>query len=224
VWGILLVVLPISVGVLLFIHRGDAEGAARIANREIEYLLEPGETIERRAPVMQRHWYDYFRVTHGIMAATDRRLLYVGVPPEEILPREPEPLELEQSSYPYDRPIFMHKTRVFLGTLPGVALDVPGDPRTIAVSNRQRAKLDSVLAIVTRRQSTLRSADERERQSALEAAVRKRQPVFHTVQRGEALELIAKEFGVSVDDLRAWNGIVGNTIRVGASVLVKPWT
>lgn len=37
----------------------------------------------------------------------------------------------------------------------------------------------------------------------------------YTVQEGDALEKIAKQFGVSVNDLRAWNGIKGNKILAG---------
>ena len=37
----------------------------------------------------------------------------------------------------------------------------------------------------------------------------------YTVQEGDALEKIAKQFGVSVNDLRSWNGIKGNKILAG---------
>jgi hypothetical protein len=40
-----------------------------------------------RTSAWQRQWYDFFRVPHGVLAATDRRLMYIGVRPEELLRR-----------------------------------------------------------------------------------------------------------------------------------------
>lgn len=37
----------------------------------------------------------------------------------------------------------------------------------------------------------------------------------HTVRRGESLDVLARRYGVSVQDLRNWNRISGNTIYVG---------
>ena len=194
------------VGALLFIHRGDAEGSARVANREVELMLERGESIDWRAPVMARHWWHYFRVTHGVLAATNRRLVYVGVPPEEILPREPEPQLLEESSFPYDRPIDIWRGRVFLGTLNGIVVRAPGADAHVrrrverAPATRQRAGADEPTA--RRRFAT---AMEDERQRALAAADSARQPVYHVVERGEALELLARQYNVSVEQLQEWN-------------------
>ena len=42
--------------------------------------------------------------------------------------------------------------------------------------------------------------------------------IQYTVQPGDALERIAKEFGVSVNDLRTWNGLKGNKIVAGQSM------
>lgn len=223
-WSVGVTLLLATVGVLLFIHRGDAEGSARIANREVELMLERGEAIDWRAPVMARHWWHYFRVTHGVLAATDRRLLYVGVPPEEILPREPEPQLLEESSFPYDRPIDIWRGRVFLGTLTGIIIRAPGETRTFGVASSERARLDSVLSLMSRHQKAIRDSVEDERQRALAAAEAARQPVFHVVERGEALELIAKQYNVTVDQLEEWNGLDSPKIRVGQSLLVKPRT
>jgi hypothetical protein len=223
-WSVAFTLVLATIGTLLFIHRGDAEGSARIANREVELMLGRGETIDWRAPVMARHWWNYFRVTHGVIAATNRRLLYVGVPPEEILPREPEPQRLEESSFPYDRPIDVWRGRVFLGTLTGVVIRTPGQLRTLGVAASERARLDSVLTLMARRQTEIRDRDEAEREAALRAAFIARLPVYHEVLRGEALELIARQYSVTVEQLQEWNNLPTPRIRIGQNLLVKPRT
>src|SRR5262245_22182086 len=223
-WGVVVVLLLVIIGGLLFVHRGDAEGSARIANSEVELMLERGEGIDWRAPVIARHWWNYFRVTHGVLAATNRRLVYIGVPPEEILPREPEPQLLEESSFPYDRPIDVWRGRVFLGTETGVVIRAPGQMRTFGVTSGERPRLDSVLTLMTRRQQAIRDSVEDERQRALVAADAARQPIFYVVSRGDALELIAGQYNVSVEQLQEWNALPSPKIRVGQRLLVKPRT
>jgi hypothetical protein len=224
VWGVGFLLVLATVGALLFVHRGDAEGSARIANSEVELMLERGETIDWRAPVMARHWWHYFRVTHGLLAATNRRLLYVGVPPEEILPREPEPQLLEETSFPYDRPIDIWSGRVFLGTLYGVVIRSPGQMRTLGAASTERARLDRVLTLMSRQQKAIRDSVEFERQNALAAAFIARLPVYHEIERGEALELLARQYNVSVEQLQEWNNLPTPGIRVGQNLLVKPRT
>lgn len=223
-WGAVIALLVAIVVGLLFVHRGDAEGSARVANSELELMLERGEGIDWRAPVIARHWWNYFRVTHGVVAATNRRLLYVGVPPEEILPREPEPQLLEESSFPYDRPIDLWRGRVFLGSLNGVVIRAPGQMRTFGVTPAERSRLDSVLTLMTRRQQAIRDSLEAERQKALEVADAARQPIFYVVSRGDALELIARQFNVTIEELQDWNALSSPSIRVGQRLLVKPRT
>jgi hypothetical protein len=195
-----------------------------VANSELELMLERGEGIDWRAPVIARHWWNYFRVTHGVVAATNRRLLYVGVPPEEILPREPEPQLLEESSFPYDRPIDLWRGRVFLGSLNGVVIRAPGQMRTFGVTPAERSRLDRVLTLMTRRQQAIRDSLEAERQKALEVADAARQLIFYVVSRGDALELIARQFNVTIEELQDWNALSSPSIRVGQRLLVKPRT
>ena len=223
-WGILFALVLATIGTLLFIHRGDAEGSARVANAEVELMLARGENIDWRAPVMARHWWDYFRVTHGVLAATNRRLLYVGVPPEQILPREPEPQLLEESTFPYDRPIDVWRGRVFLGSLNGIIVRAPGEMRTFGVTGTERARLDSVLSLMGKFQKGIRDSVEGERQKALAVADSVRMPVFHVVVRGEALELIARQYNVTVEQLQLWNNLPSPQIRIGQNLLVKPRT
>ena len=44
---------------------------------------------------------------------------------------------------------------------------------------------------------------------------------FHTVAKGETLYRLSKEYGVTVDDLKAWNNLVDNTIHVGQQLIVS---
>jgi hypothetical protein len=48
------------------------------------------------------------------------------------------------------------------------------------------------------------------------------QPTPYTVVRGDTLFLIAKAHGVSVGELRAWNGITGDLIEVDQVLLIYP--
>lgn len=221
-WSAFLLVLAVGSGVLLFLHRGDAEGSARLANAELEFMLERGESIERRAPVMQRKWWDYFRITHGVLAATDRRLLYVGVPPERLLPREAEPQLLVDAEFPFDRPVRVRRGRVFLGTRVGVTLIGESVGETYGIISRDRPKLDSVLGIVTTRQAALSAALEAERRAAEATLAAARAPIYHLVQRGEALTVIAERYGVSVDSILRWNSLPTDRITAGRRLLVKP--
>lgn len=43
----------------------------------------------------------------------------------------------------------------------------------------------------------------------------------HTVEKGETLYRLSKQYGVSVDELKAWNSLVDNTIHVGQDLIVS---
>ena len=43
----------------------------------------------------------------------------------------------------------------------------------------------------------------------------------HTVEKGETLYRLSKQYGVSVEDLKAWNNMTDNTIHVGQQVVVS---
>ncbi|MCS7155579.1 MAG: LysM peptidoglycan-binding domain-containing protein [Bacteroidota bacterium] len=54
-------------------------------------------------------------------------------------------------------------------------------------------------------------------ESAPESQVR-----HHTVRRGETLSAIARRYGVSIAQLRQWNGLASNRLRVGQRLLIAP--
>ena len=45
--------------------------------------------------------------------------------------------------------------------------------------------------------------------------------VEYTVKRGDTLGKIAKAYGVTVDELRSWNGISGDLIEVGQTIVIR---
>jgi hypothetical protein len=213
-----------ALGFFLYTRRVDVHGARQAARQELAMMLDPGERVEQVAYVMQRHWWDYFRETHGVLAATDRRLLFVGVPPKEIMSPESGPQIFEQRTFPYDRPLRVERGRVFVGTSPGIVLRGPPGKETFAVAAPDRPGVDSVLAVMGRVQTAMRESAERERRAQIYASWIARQPLYHRVERGEALISIAVKYGATPEQLKEWNGLRGDVVKAGQRLLVKPRT
>lgn len=220
-WSATVIAVLCAVLVLYFFYRGDSEGASRIANREIDFLLQRGESVQHRVPVMRRHWWDYFRTTHGVLAATNRRLLYVGVPPEELLSRESEPRELEENAWMYDALREAQRSRSLPGTRPVVALAATGTRDRFFVERRDAGRLDTILTVIRVRQAELLAMQEAERRAVEVSAAAARRPIYYLVQAGESLELIATRYGTTVDSLRVWNALTGDRIQAGQRLLVR---
>ena len=55
-----------------------------------------------------------------------------------------------------------------------------------------------------------------------EAAPAAQQPVFHTVDSGDTLTRLSARYGVSIDEIRRWNGLADDNIRIGQRLQVSP--
>jgi LysM repeat protein len=69
------------------------------------------------------------------------------------------------------------------------------------------------------RQAKQRAIIEGQRKLAQAQAAK---PKFYTVKRGDALSSIAARWNTTADQLRAWNNLESNKIRIGQELLVKP--
>ncbi|MGQ0650008.1 MAG: LysM peptidoglycan-binding domain-containing protein [Gemmatimonadaceae bacterium] len=222
VWMLLLLFVVAAATLAFVLHRGDPEGSARIANAEIEASLEGGERVVARVPVQQRLWWDYYRHTYGVLAATDRRLHYVGVPPAPLLHEDDGPPELVSQSFPYTRGLAISKLLILPRRRPGVRLAGASGTERFAIAPWDTLRLVEVLGVVTRAQTALREVAEAERRATEAAAAASRRPIYHLVQRGEALAVIARRYGVPVESLTAWNALSTSRITVGSRLLVRP--
>ena len=45
-------------------------------------------------------------------------------------------------------------------------------------------------------------------------------PKYHTVKRGESLSSIANDYGITLNELREWNGLTDNSIMAGTRLAV----
>ena len=215
--GLLLVIAGVIA--YLITLRPDVPAARRLARSELLVMLEPLERIESAAWARRREWWDGFRETYGILALTDRRALFVGVPPRELITPERGPQQFVILQIPRDASLRARRSRVDLGTAAGVTLE--DDRDRLAFASNDGTGLDSVLADVTRgRRSDAASLDLARRTRSYEEAVTAK-AVWHVVAAGDALSSIAARYGTTDARLTALNHLAGTTVRIGQRLLVK---
>ncbi len=208
-----------SVLAYLLTLRPDVPGARRLARSELQVLLEPLERVHSAAWARRREWWDGFRETYGILALTDRRVLFVGIPPRELITPERGPQQFVILQTPRDATLRARRTRVDLGTAAGVRISNDRDELTFASSDG--AGLDSVLADVTRgRRSDAASVELATRTREYERVVASRE-VWHVVAAGDALGSIATRYGTTEAHLTELNRLTTTTIRIGQRLMVK---
>ena len=223
-WGAGGLALLAALAFALYSNPADT-GRARATSRSLLLsALDPGERVEQRAYVYQRYWWDYFRETHGVLALTDRRLVFVGVPPVNHLVPDDGPAASERREFPLDTLTLIGRGRVFFGTAAGVVFSTRAGAETFAVPAESRAAADTILSSLARRQALSRAGASRDRRAQEYAAWLARLPVWHRVERGEALSTLATRYNTTVEQLRQLNGLPTDRVRIGQRLIVKPQT
>ncbi|HEY0780031.1 MAG TPA: LysM peptidoglycan-binding domain-containing protein [Gemmatirosa sp.] len=217
--------LLVVVAVLALATTLSPPGAQRIARaaaeQELASELDPSERVLARAYVSQRLWSDNLRESFGLLAATDRRLVFVGEPPAAWIRRhDGGPAELRVQSFPYDVPFTADAQRLLLGTSPGVVVRTPASDVPFLVPRGERAHARDIERVVERALVARTSAGEREQQARVAPAAPA--PVYgvHVVHSGEAVTTIARAYHTTPDVVRQLNRLPNDRIRIGQRLRV----
>lgn len=221
--AILLVGMAV-VGYTVFMRHVDARGAWTAASREINGgMLHYGERVQKWAKALQRRPTDYYRAANGLLVATNDRLIFIGIAPSDKLENEDAPQTILQFEYPSDTLLSLSIERAYFMTARAVRVAYPGLPTTtIAAAPGEERALDELIAYVSRKLVAEREAARREQKLRADVAALINQPIYYIVRRGDAIFSIARRFDATPDQIRAWNNIVGDRVRIGDKLVVKP--
>lgn len=200
---------------------GARRAARAAADQELATELDPGEKVIGRAYVSQRNWWDNFRESFGVLAATDRRLLSVGLPPAPWLERAREgPPELRVQSFQYDAPFTAAAHRLFAGLTRGVVVQTPSGEVAFLVPRGEAGRVREIEQVVERALVARRDAVEREQLATRAPPPPPPRYGTHVVKYGEALTSIARRYGTSADVIRQLNQLSRDNIRAGQRLRV----
>lgn len=212
-------------GYALWQRHLDPVSARATLTRELStYALDPGETLRASAFLYWRSPLSYFRSTHAVLAATDRRLLLLTLTPPDPLTREMETPLPTIRDLPKDTTVHVDTGRVMFGSSRGITLSARDVRERWAARDDQWPQVRAVVADLSTVQRTMREDADAIATGRLAAVERARQPIWHVVHRGEALGAIAERYGTTSERLRQLNAMTSDRIRAGDSLLIKPRT
>src|SRR6185503_5495589 len=98
-----LIAIAIIVQFAVHMARTDPRDTRAIAERELQLnTLQPGEHAIRTVSVFKRPAINYFRATRGLLVLTNKRLLYLGLEPRDLLAAPDLPPTFEQRDFALD--------------------------------------------------------------------------------------------------------------------------
>jgi LysM domain-containing protein len=225
-------IIALAVLVQFAVHtvRTDPRDSRAIALRELQVnTLEPGERVLRMVSVFKRPAISYFRATRGLLALTNKRLLYIGVEPRDLLAAPDLPPTFEERDFALDTMVHVTSGRTFFGLARAVVITLPNEKIKLGVPSAAGADARLlVVAMDVRRERAIALSAQQKALLARAEADRKaaeasrRQAKYYVVRRGDALGGIATIWNTTTDRLREWNKLPDNKIRVGQKILVRP--
>ena len=241
-WLVGLAMLVTAAQVAYHAVRSDPRDAKVYAERQLALsVLRPNERVLHTVAVWQRPAIDYFRATRGILAVTDApgdsakpiggRIVYLGLQPRDPLSPPDAPPTFDVREWPVDTLVDVSPRRTFFWLAKGLGITAPGEARVSLGIAGSDADAQAVRAAISTKFAQLRRVgwDRREQRRARDRAAKVqehagRRAWYHTVRAGQALASIAKMYNTTPEALRSLNGIVGDRVRIGQTIMVKPWT
>ena len=211
-------------GYFFFMRHVDAPKAWAAADRELQGgTLNYDEKVERRARVFVRRPSDYYRGANGLLYATNARLIFIGVAPGSKFESEDAPPVIVSQEFPNDTLLEMKGRRLYFLTAHGVSVAHPGvTAGEFAAVSGQDAALDSLVDYVNGIHAAQRAAAAKEKRLRAAVAALIREPLYYTVKRGDALFSIARKFDITPDQIKQWNQLDRDLVKIGQRLLVKP--
>lgn len=225
------VVLVIGAQFATHVVRTDPRDARAITERELRVnTLQPGERIAAMTSAFKRPAIDYFRATQGLLVLTDRRLLFLGLQPRDLVASSEGPPTFEERDFPVDTLVRLQPGRTFFHLARAIVISGPGGvTRSYGIPSPAWHDATVLLDSVNARYKVLLAEGVRQKEARDRAAAERRaaeaearQAQYYVVERGDALAAIAARWSTTPEQLRAWNHISGNTIKVGQKLLVRP--
>ena len=220
VYGVLGLIGVAIIGVVLDLTVRNRRGASQAAAQHLRLMLDAGEVVQSEVNAIQRHWWDRFSETRGVLAVTDRRLIFVGVAPRDILEHEPGPPVLDVHTFSFDTVVTVRQSRVYFGLSSGLTLSTLRDTESFALPSGEGERMRALMLAVDRHRAAQLEVAARERRAQVEAAEAAARPRIHIVLRGEALTTIATSYNTTIETLRQLNGLANDQIKAGQRLIV----
>jgi LysM repeat protein len=219
--GTLLLVVGGVLALATLLSPVGARGAARqLAEQELRAELEEGERVLGQAYVSQRNWWDNFRESFGVIAATDRRLIFVGLPPASWLRSTDDdgPPEFRVQSLSYDAP-FTAQGRHWL-IFPGVVVQTTSGDLRFLVPRGEASRVVEIERVVERAQIAASQATQREQLGRIAPPPPPPVYITHVVRGGQSVISIARMYRTTPDVIRQLNRLPNDRIRIGQRLRV----
>jgi hypothetical protein len=224
------VVVVILIQFAVHMARTDPRDSRLIAQRELEVnSLQPGEHVLRAVSVFKRPAISYFRATRGLLALTDKRLLYLGLEPRDLLAAPDLPPTFEERDFPLDTTVTVSAGRTFFGIAKAVVIKTPESTLRLGVPSGSWPQADLIVAAMDVRHDRAVAQAKQQREFLAKAEAQRKaaeaerlKAKYYTVRRGDAMSTIATIWNTTPDQLRAWNKLANDRIRVGQVLMVRP--